>query len=129
MKNPREFLHLNRKKSFQRLLLLASSLGIMGASVVAYGRVDYRNTINVGGTVSPWISPQGANLTPAAGVTLGFLAAVIGLSLFGVLREAFRHGNEARRTPKPSTSSAHSENEEWEEAPAKKEEEFSQSKT
>jgi hypothetical protein len=128
MNYPRFFLKINLKKSTQRWILLVSSLVIMGASIFAYGRVDYRNTIDVGGTVSPWISPQGAGLTPAAGVTLGFLAAVIGLSLYGVLREAFRHSHDIR-TSHPILSSSNSENEGWEEAPAKKEEKLSESQT
>jgi hypothetical protein len=129
MKNIRDLMRLRAANPLERWLLLVSTLVIMTASVLVYGRVDYKNTINVGGTASPWTTPEGANFSPAAILTLTFLAAVIGLSLFGVLREAFRQGHDVRRISQPSTSSPDSENEGWEEAPVKKEDEFSEPKT
>jgi hypothetical protein len=100
MKNIRDILDLKHKKSLRLGLLLVSTLLIISASALVYARMIYEKALDVGNTSgvttgSGSTGSAGASLTPTVIATLAVAAFVAGLSVFGFLREAFKHISNA----------------------------------
>lgn len=120
---------LKHRKSLRLGLLLLSTLIIFSASEIAYARVVYERMLNVGSidgvaTGSGSTTSSGGSLAPATIVILAFLAFVMGLSMFGLLRMASRHINRANRGRESSPTSLVSTSpgeDEWKESPEKEE--------
>ena len=96
MENIRDVLDLKRKKALRLGLLLVSTLFIISASALVYAGMIYESVLNVGNTSGLTIgsgstAPAGVSFTPAATMMLAVSAFVVGLSMFGFLREAFNH--------------------------------------
>jgi hypothetical protein len=129
MKNVRGMPDLKHKKSLRLGLLLLSTLGILGASALAYARVVYERALNVGsvGGVaagSGSTTSGGANFAPTTMLILAVLVFVIGLGLFGLLRKVSRRTGKAtggRGSSPTSPVSTSTGEEEWEESPRKDE--------
>ena len=127
----RDGMDLKHKKTLRLGLLLLSTLIIIGASALVYDRVIYENALNVGNTGgvstgSTPTAPSGLNLILGTIIILGGVAAVIGLSIFGLLREAVKH---VKNSPDEQESSsthpgvASQGDDEWEESLNKEESE------
>jgi hypothetical protein len=127
MKKVRGMLDLKHKTSLRLGLLLLSTLGILGASALAYSRVVFERALNVGGvggvaTGSGSTTSSGLTLSPATVLILAVLVFVIGLSLSLFLGKVSRRigkttgGPGSSRTNPVSTSPGE---EEWEESPTK----------
>jgi hypothetical protein len=135
MKNVRDVLGLRHKKSLRLGLLFLSSLCIISASALVYARMIYERALYVGNTSGV---TGGSGLAVSAEVGFTVAALVVGLGMFGVLREASRRissgpgGRELSPTgPSPVSMSPgvpgvglplhppSTQGEEWEESPAK----------
>jgi ABC-type multidrug transport system permease subunit len=114
--------NLQRKKLLRLGLLLGSSVGILSASIFVYSRIVIEKTLNVGNAGTGSTVSETTLSTPAI-VTLAFLSFVISLSVYGLLREAFKRLS-GRGSSLKGQVPVHSENDEWEESPQKKEDEF-----
>lgn len=88
MKSFRDILDLRHKKSFRLGFLLVSSVLISSATVLVYGRMVYEKPLNAGNAGSGSIASTGISFSPATILILAMSAFVIGLSIFGLLREA-----------------------------------------
>ena len=100
MKNVRGILDPKRKKSLRLGLLLLSTLFIVSASALVYASVIYEKDLNVGDingvtTGSGSTASAEVSFTPASIMMLAVAAFVIGVSVFGVLREASKHISSA----------------------------------
>jgi hypothetical protein len=117
MKSFRDILDLRHKISLRFGLLLVSTLFISSATALVYDRVVYERPLNVGNAVT---TGSGSTI-----LVLAVLALVIGLSIFGFLREARKHvrnpsgGGGSLPT---GLGSSPLEAEEWEESQRKDEE-------
>jgi hypothetical protein len=131
MKNIRNILDLKHKKSIRLGLLLISTLLIISASALVYATMIYEKALDVGNTggvttASGSAASAEVTLIPAAMVMLAVAVVVVGLGVFGLLREASRHVSNVpggRGAPGiglplhlPSVPG-----EEWEESPSKEE--------
>jgi hypothetical protein len=87
MKSFRDIFDLRHKKSFRLGLLLVSSVLIISATVLVYGRMVYEKPLNAGNAGSGSTAPTGISFSPATILILALSASVISLSLFGLLRE------------------------------------------
>ena len=142
MRNISDILDLKHRKSLRLGLLLLSTLFIISASALAYARVSYENALNVGNasgvtTGSGTTAPAGESFPPSMIVVIVFSALVISISLFGFLREAFKHISKAAGGRESSLTSPASmpegegislssqlsskQGEDWEESPRKEE--------
>jgi hypothetical protein len=136
MKNIRDILDLKQKKSLRLGLLLLSTLFMISASALVYAKMIYEKALDVGNTGGV-TAGSGSTASPEVGFTtativmLAVVAVVVGLSVFGFLREAFKH---IRNAPGGLGSSPtgpagiglpldlpSTQGEEWEESPAKEE--------
>jgi hypothetical protein len=107
MKNSLDILDLKNKKSLRLGLLLLSTLSIIIATSLVYARIFYEKALNVGNTNggsagSSSTTLAGGGFTPMIIVVLAFSAFVISISLFGFLREAFKHKASAETTSSPA---------------------------
>lgn len=124
MKNIRHLLDLKHKKPLRLGLLLLSTLLIISASALVYASVIYEKALSVGDTSgvttgSGSTAPAEVSFTPASIMMLAVAALIVGLSIFGFLRQASRHlGTPHGRRPLPSM-----QGEDWEESPTKEERE------
>ena len=96
MKNTRDISDLKHKKPLRLGLLLLSTVFIISASALVYARIIYEKALDVSNTNgvttgSGSTASAGVSFTPAAIVMLAASALVIGLSMFGFLRAAFKH--------------------------------------
>lgn len=129
-------LNPGKKKAVKLGLLLLSTIMIMIGSVLFYERLVYERALSVSGTITGGSTNQaGLNATPATILILAVAAFVVSLSVFGLLREVFRGKLKNRAFVKDSLSTIRvslpeeirpslqiqSKQEEWEEAPEKKE--------
>ena len=125
MKNFRDVFDGMHKISPRLGLLLLSALFISSATALVYDRMIYEKPLNVGNAVSGSTAPTGVNFLLATILILALLAFVVGLSIFGFLREARKHvRNPSGRQGSLPTSpgSTPPREEEWEESPRKEEE-------
>ncbi len=129
-----DLLDLKHRTSLRWGLLLLSALFIISASALVYASMIYEKALHVGNTsgVSTGSGSTGSaevSFTPAAVMMLAVAGLVIGLSMFGFLREASRHISSAPgglgSSPAGPVSLPSMEEEEWEESPAKEDEEES----
>ncbi len=127
MKNVRDLLDLRHRKSFRLGLLLLSTLFIISAGALVYAGMVYEKALQVGNTggVTPGSGSTGSaevSFTPAAIMMLAVAGLVVGLSMFGFLREASKHiSNAPLHLP-------FMQGEEWEESPTREEGEESPTK-
>ena len=89
-------LDLKRRKSLRWGLLLLSTLFILSASALVYAGMIYEKAlrvVNPGGvtTGSGSTASTAVSFTPVAVMMLAVAGLVIGLSMFGFLREASKH--------------------------------------
>src|SRR3989337_743892 len=96
MKNIRDILDLKHKKSLRLGLLLLSTLFIISASALVYASMIYEKALDVGNTSgvptgSGSTASAEVSFTPATIMMLAGAALVVGLSMFGFLREAAQH--------------------------------------
>ena len=96
MKNIRDILDLKHKKSLRLGLLLLSTLFIISASALVYASMIYEKALDVGNTSgvptgSGSTASAEVSFTPATIMMLAGAALVVGLSMFGFLREASKH--------------------------------------
>lgn len=95
MKNVRGILDPKPKKSLRLGLLLLSTLFIASASALVYAGIFYERALDVGNTsgatTGSGSTPAEASFTPATIMMIAVAAFVIGLSVFGFLREASKH--------------------------------------
>ena len=134
-------LDLGHRRSLRLGLLLLSSLFIIGATALVYARLIYERALSVGGAGgvvagSGSTAVAGAS-SSAALVVLVISAVIIGLSVFGFLRERFARTSNAEPVSTVSEISADQESmspslplklhsapgEDWEESPRNEEEE------
>jgi hypothetical protein len=111
-------------------LLLLSALFISSATALVYDRMIYEKPLNVGNPVSGSTVPTGVSFSPPTILILAVSVLVLGLSLFGFLREAHKHirNSSGGRGSLPTGLGATPPGEaEWEESPRKEEEESSAS--
>src|SRR5713226_3816194 len=92
MKNIRDILDLKHKKSLRFGLLLRSTLLIISASALVYARMIYERALDVGNTSGV---TTGSGSTALAEVSFTVAALVVGLGMFGFLREASKHISSA----------------------------------
>jgi hypothetical protein len=140
MKNIRNILDLKHKKSIRLGLLLISTLLIISASALVYATMIYEKALDVGNTggvttASGSAASAEVTLIPAAIVMLAVAAVVVGLGVFGLLREASRHvsnvpGGQGSSPTGPVSMSPDlplhlpsTQGEVWEESPSKEESE------
>lgn len=99
MKAIRGGLDLRHRKSLRFGLLLLSTLFIVSASALVYAGIIYERALDVGTTsgANPGSgsTPAEISFTPATIMMIAVAAVVVGLSLFGVLREASKHVSKA----------------------------------
>jgi hypothetical protein len=92
-------LDLRHRKSLRFGLLLLSTLFIVSASALVYAGIIYERALDVGNTggASPGSGSTSAEVsfTPATIMMIAVVAVVIGLSVFGVLREASKRVSSA----------------------------------
>jgi len=130
MKNLREILDLRHRKALRIGILILTTLLITSASALVYASMIYEKALDVGNTSgvpngSSSTAPTGVNFLLATILILALLAFVVGLSIFGFLREARKHvRNPSGRQGSLPTSpgSTPPREEEWEESPRKEEE-------
>jgi len=95
MENIRDILDSKHKKSLRLGLLLLSTLFIVSASALVYAGILYERALDVGNTSGATTgsasTPAEASFTPATIMMIAVAAFVIGLSVFGFLREASKH--------------------------------------
>ncbi len=96
MKSIRDISGLKRKKSLRLGILLLSTLFIISASALVYARIFIEKPLTVGNTSgvtagSGSTASAGVNFTPVVIVMLAVVGLVVSLSMFGFLREAFKH--------------------------------------
>ncbi len=145
MKNIGDILDLKHKKPLRLGLLLLSTLFIISASALVYARMIYEKAIDVGNTSgvttgSGSTASAAVSFTPAVIVMLAVTGLVIGLSMFGFLREAYKHisntpGGQGSLPTGPVSMPPEApgiglpldlpsmQGEEWEESPTKTEDE------
>lgn len=87
MKSVREIFDLRHKKPFRFGFLLVSALFIGGATIIVYGKMVFQRPLNAGNAGSGPIAPGGIIFSPATILILAMSTFVIGLSIFGLLRE------------------------------------------
>ncbi len=114
MKTIRDIPGLKRKKSLRLGILLLSTLFIISASALVYARIIIEKPLTVGNTsgvtAGSGSTASGVNFTPIVIAMLAVVGLVVGLSMFGFLREAFKHvtyvpvGPESSPTGPVSTS-------------------------
>ena len=143
MKNIRDILDLKHKKSLRLGLLLLSTLFIISASALVYASMIYEKALDVGNTSgvptgSGSTASAEVSFTPATIMMLAGAALVVGLSMFGFLREASKHisnvpGGRGSSPTGPVSMSPGApgiglplhlpsmQGEEWEESPTKEE--------
>lgn len=99
MKNVRGILDSKHKKSLRLGLLLLSTLFIVSASAIAYAGIIYERALDVGNTsganTGSGSTSAEVGFTPATIMMIAVAAFVIGVSVFGVLREASKHISSA----------------------------------
>ena len=129
-----DILDLKHRKSLRWGLLALSTLFIISASALVYASMIYERALRVGGTtgVNTGLGSTASaevSFTPTAVMLLAVAGLVIGLSMFGFLREAAKHISKAPgglgSSPTGPVSMSSAEEEEWEESPAKDEDEES----
>ncbi len=132
-----DLLDLKHRKSLRLGLLLISTLLIISASALVYASMIYEKALLVGSTGgvtagSGSTASAEVSFTPAAVMMLAVAGLVIGLSMFGFLREAAKHVNNAPGGLGSSPTGPASgiglplrpssmQEEEWEESPTKDE--------
>jgi hypothetical protein len=129
LRNFRDVMNLEHKKSLRFALLLLSTLLIVTASALAYSRIVYEKALGVGNTGgattgSGTTAPTGTSFPLSTIAVLAFSALVISISLFAFLREASKHVRKAsigQGLPPTGPGPTPSREEEWEEARPKKE--------
>jgi hypothetical protein len=128
MKSFRDIFDWRHKVPLRWGLLLLSALFIGSATALVYDRVVYERPLNVGNAVttgSGSTTSTGVSFSPPTILVFAVSALVIGLSIFGFLREARKHvrnpsdGGGSLPTGLGSSPPA---DEEWEESPRKEEE-------
>jgi hypothetical protein len=128
MKSFRDIFDWRHKVPLRWGLLLLSTLFISSATALVYDRVVYERPLNVGNAVttgSGSTTSTGVSFSPPTILVLAVSALVIGLSIFGFLREARKHvrnpsgGGGSLPT---GLGSSPLEAEEWEESQRKDEE-------
>ncbi len=134
---------LRRKKTLRIGLLILTTLLITSASALVYASMVYEKALDVGNTSgvttgSGSTASAGVSFTSATIVILAVAALVVGLSMFGFLREASKHVSNAPGgrgslptgpvSMSPATPGIGSplqlssmQGEEWEESPTKDE--------
>ena len=127
-------LDLKRRKSLRWGLLLLSTLLILTASALVYASMIYEKALRVDNTSgvttgSGSTASAEVSFTPAAVMTLAVAGLVIGLSMLGFVREAAKNISKAPgglvSSPTGPVSMSSVQEEEWEESPAKDEDEES----
>ncbi len=125
MKIIRDILDLRHKKSLRLGLLLLSTLFIISASALVYASMIYEKALDVGNTGgvttgSGSTASAEVSFTPATIMMLAVAGLVVGLGMFGFLREASKH---IRIAPggRGSLHLPSMQGEEWEESPTKEE--------
>src|SRR5712664_837040 len=106
-------------------LLLPSALVISSENALVYDRMIYEKPLHVGNPVSGSTAPTGVSFSPPTILILAVSVLVLGLSLFGFLREAHKHirnSSGGRGSLPTGLGSAPPGDEEWEESPRKEEE-------
>ncbi len=134
---------LRHKKALRIGILILTTLLITSASALVYASMIYEKTLDVGNTSkvttgSGSTASAEVSLTPSTIMMLAGTGLVVGLSMFGFLREASKHISNApggrRSSPtgpvsmSPATPGIGSplqlssmQGEEWEESPTKDE--------
>jgi hypothetical protein len=105
MKGMKGLFDLGGKNVLRLGLLVFSTLLIVAGSVFFYDRLVYERALSVGGVITGSGSTTQTGLNPAPGtiLILAVSAILISLSVFGLLREAFRGKRNRRALVKESS--------------------------
>ena len=104
-----------KRRSIRLVLLAASSVAILGASIFLYSRIVLQKTLNVGGAVTT--GPSTAAVSIWAIPVIVFSSVGMTLMLFALLREAFKHIGHGGRVSLDTGPVEARSGDEWEEAP------------
>ena len=100
MNNNRDISDLKHKRSLRLGLLLLSTLFIISVSALVYASMVYEKALdvgNTGGVTTGSTASAEVSFTPATIMMVVVAVLVVGLSMFGFLREASKHARNAPR--------------------------------